>query len=132
MCVTLNEGYLRAASRGIRNLYRFLIKIYITYQPSMKRRIFLVCHFYSFFETADLRSYCGYFLAICQLCFYDLKRTIGDVLIYSLLFERILNQEMKRMKIIGVVWVLKKIEVWSEKSGFLFVSLFPREREFEV
>ena len=25
--------------------------------------------FLLFFETADLRSYCGYFLAICQLCF---------------------------------------------------------------
>ena len=24
--------------------------------------------FLLFFETADLRSYCGYFLAICQLC----------------------------------------------------------------
>ena len=35
----------------------------------MKRRIFLVCLFYCFLETADLRSYCGCFLAICQLCF---------------------------------------------------------------
>ena len=26
-CVTLNEGYLRAANRGSKNLYRFLIKI---------------------------------------------------------------------------------------------------------
>ena len=31
--------------------------------------IFLVCLFYVFFfGTADLRSYCGYFLAICQQC----------------------------------------------------------------
>ena len=28
MCVTLNEGYLRAAKRGSNNLYRFLIKIW--------------------------------------------------------------------------------------------------------
>ena len=34
----------------------------------MKRRIFLVCLFYCFF-SADLRIFCGYFLAICQLCF---------------------------------------------------------------
>ena len=27
MCVTLNEGYLRAANRSISNLYAFLIKI---------------------------------------------------------------------------------------------------------
>ena len=40
----------------------------ITYQPSIKRRFFcLSCLL--FFETADLRSYCGSFLAICQLCF---------------------------------------------------------------
>ena len=69
--VTLNEVYLRAANRGSN---KFSIKILnfnqnITYQPSMNRRIFLVCLFYCFFETADLRSYCGYVLAICQLCF---------------------------------------------------------------
>ena len=40
MGVTLSEGYLRAANRGSKNLYRFLIKK-ITYQPSMKRLIFL-------------------------------------------------------------------------------------------
>ena len=27
VCVTLNEGYLRAANRGSKNLYGFLIKI---------------------------------------------------------------------------------------------------------
>ena len=41
----------------------------LTYQPSMKKRIVLVCRFHCFFDSADLRSYCGYFLAICQLCF---------------------------------------------------------------
>ena len=28
VCATLNEGYLRAAKTGIKNLYRFLTKIY--------------------------------------------------------------------------------------------------------
>ena len=27
VCATLNEGYMRAANRGSKNLYRFLIKI---------------------------------------------------------------------------------------------------------
>ena len=40
----------------------------VTYQPSMRRQILLVCLFYYFFETVNLRIYCGYFLAICQLC----------------------------------------------------------------
>ena len=65
VCVTLNEGYWRAAKRQQK-----LIQIFnqnVTYQPSMKRRNFLVCLFLFFFETADKRSYCGYFLAICQL-----------------------------------------------------------------
>ena len=35
VCVTLNEGYLRAADRGSRNFYQNII-----YQPSMKRRFF--------------------------------------------------------------------------------------------
>ena len=34
----------------------------------MKRRFFWSVFFTDFFETADLPSYCGYFLAACQLC----------------------------------------------------------------
>ena len=45
LCVTLNEGYLRASNRGSRNVYRFFDRN-ITYQPSIKRRTFL-----SFFIT---------------------------------------------------------------------------------
>ena len=33
-----------------------------------EKTIFLFCLFHCFFETADLRSYCGYFLALCPLC----------------------------------------------------------------
>ena len=39
MCVTLNEGYLRAADRGSKNIQIF--NQIISYEPSMKRRIFL-------------------------------------------------------------------------------------------
>ena len=52
VCVTLNEGYLRPANRGSNNLQIFNQSI--TDQPSMKRRIFLVCLFYCFF--LDCRS----------------------------------------------------------------------------
>ena len=48
MHVTLIEGFVRAAYRSNNKLNRFLI---------------------NFFETADLQSYCGYFLAFFQLCF---------------------------------------------------------------
>ena len=62
VCVTLNEGYLRSANRGSNNFYRFLIKIYqISLQWKDK-------FFWSVFFNVDLRIYCGYFLAICQLC----------------------------------------------------------------
>ena len=69
VCVTLNEGYLRSANRGSNNLYRFLIKIkQISLQ--WKDEFFWSVFFTVFFETADLRIYCGYFLAICQLCYW--------------------------------------------------------------
>ena len=38
MYVLLNEGYLRAANRGSKNLQIFIQNI--TYQPSMQRRFF--------------------------------------------------------------------------------------------
>ena len=37
----------------------------------MKDEFFWSVFFTVFFETADLRSYCGYFLAIGQLCYYN-------------------------------------------------------------
>ena len=40
VCVTLNEGYLRAANRESKKLQIFNQNI--PYQPSMKRRFFLV------------------------------------------------------------------------------------------
>ena len=61
VCVTLNEGYLRAANRGSKNLYRFLIKIYLTYQPSIKRRIFLGCRFYCFFILQIYEAFAAIF-----------------------------------------------------------------------
>ena len=72
MYVTLNEGYLRAASRGSKNILIFNENI--TYYPSMKRRFFWSVLL--FFETADLRSNSGYFLAICQLWFYNSRNLI--------------------------------------------------------
>ena len=36
----------------------------------MKDKFFWPLFFTVFFETADLRNYCGYFLAICWLCLY--------------------------------------------------------------
>ena len=65
MCVTLNEGYLRAANRGSKNVYRFIIKIY--YISIERKDDFFVLSLLLFFEIADLRSHCGYFLLICQL-----------------------------------------------------------------
>ena len=44
MCVTLNEGYLRAANRGSNNLCRFLTKI-LHSQHSMKRLFLVYCFF---------------------------------------------------------------------------------------
>ena len=50
VCVTLIEGYLRGTNRGSKNIFG----------------LFFYTVFFS--RTADLRSYCGYFLAIGQLC----------------------------------------------------------------
>ena len=58
MFVTPIDGYLRAPNGGF-----------------IEKTIFLFSLFLLFFETADLRSYCGYFLAICQLCSYVLVTT---------------------------------------------------------
>ena len=67
VCVTLNEGYQRAANRGRKNLYGFFNQNKNISALNEKKNFFGLS-FYCFFETADLRSYCGYFLAICQLC----------------------------------------------------------------
>ena len=67
VCVTLNEGYLRSANRGSKNVYRFYSKYNIS--AFNEKTNFFALSFTDFLETADLRSYCGYFLAICQLCF---------------------------------------------------------------
>ena len=60
VCVTLNEGYLRSANRGSNNLYRFLNQN-ITDQPSMRRRVFLVCLFYCFFRLPIYESIAAIF-----------------------------------------------------------------------
>ena len=65
MCVTLNEGYFRAANRGSKD---FQSKYNIS--AFNEKTNFLGLSL--FFEAADVRSYCGYFLAICQLCFTSL------------------------------------------------------------
>ena len=86
-CVFLNEGYERAANRG-----RKIIRISnqnITYQPSMIRQIFLVGLFYWFFETADLRVYCGYFLAICELCSESAKLNSPSLIVVLLTLIRV-------------------------------------------
>ena len=72
VCVTLNEGYLRAANRGSKTYTDYYSKYNIS--GFNEKTIFFVLFFTVFFETADLRSYCGYFLAICQLCLYFLER----------------------------------------------------------
>ena len=64
--VTLNEGYRREANRRSNDLYRFVMK-YRTSQNLAKKFRCLVCFCSRLFETADLRSYCGIFLAIWQL-----------------------------------------------------------------
>ena len=85
MCVTLIEGYLRAAIRGSKNLYRFLLKIlHISLQ--LKDEFFCSVFFLLFFnETADLQSSCGYLLAICQLCFIDSRTAIAGAIVGLLL-----------------------------------------------
>ena len=47
------------------------IWLFFTFILGIRSREFLFrsISFNYVFETADLRSYCGYFLAICQLCF---------------------------------------------------------------
>ena len=62
-CVTLNGIYLRAADRGSNNFF-FRFNQNITSQLSMKRVLIGVS---TVFETADLRSYCGYFLTTAIL-----------------------------------------------------------------
>ena len=68
VCVILNEDSLRAANRGSKNLYDFNQNI--TYQTSMKRRIFSVCLFYFFFwdcrSTNLLRLFSGNLPAMLQ------------------------------------------------------------------
>ena len=48
----------------------------------MTRGIFWSLFYYFLFETADLRSYCGHFLAICQLCF-EFRRNGGLAAIFA-------------------------------------------------
>ena len=51
---------MRSANRGSNNLYRFLNQN-ITDQPSMKRRVFLVCLFYCFFRLSIYESIAAIF-----------------------------------------------------------------------
>ena len=59
VCVTLNEGYLRSANKGSNNLQIFNQNR--ADQPSMKRRIFLVCLFYCFFRRPIYESIAAIF-----------------------------------------------------------------------
>ena len=43
-----------------------------------------------------------------------------------------MKREMKRVKNFGLIWLLNKSEERREKSGFLFIVLFLREREIDV
>ena len=71
MCVTLNEGYLRSANRGSHNFIQ-IFNQNITYQPSMKKRIFFGLSFLLFFldcrSTNLLRLFSGNLPAILFLC----------------------------------------------------------------
>ena len=49
----------------------------------MKRGIFWSLFYCFLFKTADLRSYCGYFLAICQLCLFVFRNISVDSEGYS-------------------------------------------------
>ena len=55
-----NWGVLKAANRisNVLNILKY-------YSSAFQKNSFLVCFFYHFFETADLRSCWGYFLEIC-------------------------------------------------------------------
>ena len=58
MPVTLIEVYSRAANRSS---HKF---------TAVSKKKFFWSVFYYLFETTDVQSYCGYFLAICQLCLF--------------------------------------------------------------
>ena len=80
MYITLFEGYSGEADRNSDKLYRFQIKIYISAVNEMNKFLFWSVLFYFLFETADLRSYCGYFLAIFQLCFLMGLKLTPDII----------------------------------------------------
>ena len=68
----------------------------ITYQNitfNEKTNFFGLSFLLFFFETADLRSYCGYFLAICQLCLNlaNISCCIVDIDILNILFYIVLQ-----------------------------------------
>ena len=74
MCVTLNEGYQRAANRGSKNLYGFFNQNK-TYQPSMKRRIFLVCLFTVFLRLQIYEVIAAIFWqSASYVCFFTPSR----------------------------------------------------------
>ena len=54
VCVTLNEGYLRAANRGSKNLYRFFNQNIYNISAFNKTTNFFGLSFLLFFYTADL------------------------------------------------------------------------------
>ena len=56
---------MRAANRGSENIQILNQNITSAFN---EKTIFVLSFLLFFFETADLRSYCSYFLAICQLC----------------------------------------------------------------
>ena len=66
MRATLIEDHLRAANRCSSTLKRFLIKL-INLSILFLKNSFSVLYY--LFKTTHLRSHCGCFLAICQLCF---------------------------------------------------------------
>ena len=69
VCVTLNEGYLRAADRGSKNLYRFLIKIY-NKSASNEKTIFLVRLFYCFLRLPIYKSIASIFWQSASYVYY--------------------------------------------------------------
>ena len=88
VCATLNEGYMRAANKGSKNLYRFFNQN-LKYQPSIERRIFLVRLFYSFFwdcrSTKLSRLFSGNLPAMFSL-FLSQKSILYRTMIVSVLF----------------------------------------------
>ena len=87
----------------------------------MKRRIFWSVFFTVFLDyygSTDLRIYCGYFLAICQLGFLNVELSIAEITpsIYSyfLLFDRMgnfLELETLKVKIIMLMYASMDITV---------------------